>query len=64
MKQGKINTGTINTFIHQKVNAYLCFALLGLMILWVILYYGTHNASTFVNNYNQSASSLYSQVGN
>jgi len=56
--------GTINTFIHQKVNAYLCFALLALLTLWVILYYGTHKASTFVNNYNQSANSIDAELGN
>ncbi len=50
--------GTINTFIHQKVNAYLCFALLGLMTFWTVLFYATHKATVFADNYNQSANSL------
>jgi hypothetical protein len=43
--------GKINTYIHQRVNSYLCFALIGLMAFWTVLYYATHKTEAFANNY-------------
>lgn len=36
-------------FLTQKVNQWLCIALLGLMCFWVVLYYLSNKAKVFGN---------------
>jgi hypothetical protein len=50
-----------NTYIHQKVNSYLCIALIALMAFWTGLYYFTHKAVALANEY--VASSVNSGSG-
>jgi hypothetical protein len=45
-----MNVAKINTYIHQKVNSYLCLALISLMTVWTGLYYGTHKAEAIAAN--------------
>ena len=47
--------GKINTYIHQRVNSYLCIALIGLMTFWTVLYYATHKAAAFADEYTASS---------
>lgn len=38
-------------FLKQKVNQWLCIALLGLMCFWTVLYYLTNKAQAISDNY-------------
>jgi hypothetical protein len=39
------------SFLKQKVNSYLCIALISLMAFWTCLYYFVHQAQAIGNNY-------------
>jgi hypothetical protein len=41
----------INTYIHQRVNSYLCMALIALMAFWTVLFYATHKATALADSY-------------
>jgi hypothetical protein len=45
----------IRKIIYQKVNSYLCLALISLMGFWTVLYYATHKASALANSYSASS---------
>lgn len=45
-------------FFKQKVNSYLCIALLCLMTYWVVFYYMTNKAYVIAGEYNSSQISL------
>lgn len=45
-------------FLKQKVNTYLCIALLSLMAFWTVLYYFTHKAAAIGNQYTSSLTYL------
>ena len=40
--------------LRQPVNQWLCFALIGLMAFWVVLYYFVNRTSAFANDYVQT----------
>lgn len=37
-------------FLKQRVNQWLCIALLGLMCFWTVLFYFTHKAQEIADN--------------
>jgi len=37
-------------FLKQKVNQWLCIALIGLMCFWTVLYYFTHKTIDIADN--------------
>jgi hypothetical protein len=39
------------SFLKQKVNSYLCIALISLMAFWTCLYYFVNSAEVIGNNY-------------
>jgi hypothetical protein len=45
-------------FFTQKVNQWLCLALVCLMAFWVVLYYFVHKAEAIGNQYSSSRSAL------
>ncbi len=49
LKEFKITIMPI--FLRQRVNQWLCIALLGLMCFWTVLYYLTNKAEAIGNNF-------------
>lgn len=45
-------------FLTQRINQWLCIALIGLMAFWVVLYYFSHKA-TLIGNSVVSGISFY-----
>ena len=41
----------MGSFLKQKVNSYLCIALISLMAFWTVLYYFVNRTEAFGNNY-------------
>lgn len=41
----------MSDFFHQKINSYLCIALLALMTYWTVLFYATNKAQAIGNDY-------------
>jgi hypothetical protein len=48
----------MKNFFSQKINQWLCLALLGLMCFWTVLYYLGHKAYDFGNASNVDAAFL------
>jgi hypothetical protein len=45
---------TIASFLKQKVNSFLCIALISLLTFWVLLYYLSVRSELIVNNWTGS----------
>lgn len=41
----------MKNFFFQRVNTWLCIALLGLMCFWTVLFYMTYKANAIGNSY-------------
>ncbi len=46
-------------FLTQKVNQWLCIALLGLMCFWTVVYYLGHKVQAFGSGISTDTSGLY-----
>jgi hypothetical protein len=51
-------------YLKQKVNSYLCIALICLMTFWVVLYYFTHKAFAIADNFSSTANVQDADWGN
>lgn len=48
----------MHAFFEQKINSYLCIALISLMSYWTVLFYATHKAEAIGDQYSSSLTFL------